>query len=185
MHINVGDKLVVTKNMSGFFNEGDIVEVTGVSENMVSFACYNTDTEDHIRIARSGQMDIDTCNQYFAKVEEEEEEIEILNIDVDEIVEEIMGSSEFEIQTAFDKCAIVSCKLPNGFVIVESALCMNEEEYDEETYSDICFDKIAEKIFELESYRILENMRRDDMEEECFCNCCECDEYPYDDEFSE
>ena len=72
MHINVGDKLVATKNVSVFFNEGDIVEVINVSENKVSFTCYNADAENHIRIARSGQMDIDTCNQYFTKLEEEE-----------------------------------------------------------------------------------------------------------------
>ena len=116
MHINVGDKLVVTKNVSGFFNEGDIVEVTNVSGNMVSFACYNADAENHIRIVRSGQMDIDTCNQHFTKIEEEEKDAFVFEITVEEIassVEEIMENSEFETHSIFDNSIVVSCRLPN------------------------------------------------------------------------
>lgn len=169
MHINVGDKLVFTKNMSGFFNEGDIVEVTNVSGNMVSFACHNADAESHIRIARSGQMDIDTCNQYCIKLEEEKEEIEIPTI-TEEYVAEIMENSEFETYTVFDKCTIVSCRLPNGFVITESSACVSPENYNEKIGAEICFDKIADKIWELEAYRLQQHL----WEEELGCSCC-CD----------
>lgn len=179
MHINVGDKLVVTKNVSGFFNEGDVVEVTNVSGNMVSFVCYNVDAENHIRIARSGQMDIDTCNQYFTKLEEEKEEIEIPTI-TEEYIAEIMENSEFETHTVFDKCTIVSCRLPNGFVITESSACVSPENYDEELGAEICFDKIADKIWELEAYRLQQHLWEDSVMEECPCECDNCDECPYD-----
>lgn len=171
MNINIGDKLVVTKNVSRFFNEGDIVEITKVSENMVSFACYNTDTENHIHIARNGQMDIDTCNQYFTKLKEEkEEEIKIPTI-TEEYIAEIMENSKFETFTTFDKCTIVSCRLPNGFVITESSACVNPEDYDEDLGADICFDKIADKIWELEAYRLQQELY--EAATTCCCDGCE------------
>lgn len=186
MHINVGDKLVVTKNMSGFFNEGDVVEVTNVSGNMVSFVCYNVDAENHIRIARSGQMDIDTCNQYFTKLEEKEEEekVEIPTI-TEEYIAEIMENSEFETHTVFDKCTIVSCRLPNGFVITESSACVSPENYDEDLGAEICFDKIASKIWELEAYRLQQFLWEEETWEEakegwCPCCCGDCEECEYD-----
>ena len=185
MHINVGDKLVVTKNVSGFFNEGDIVEVVNVSENMVSFTCSNVDKENHIHIARSGQMDIDTCNQYFTKLEEEKgEAVETLTI-TEEYIAEIMENSEFEIHTVFDKCTVVSCRLPNGFVITESSSCVNPENYNAELAEEICFDKIASKIWELEAYRLQQFLWEENTleeAEEAFCPCCcgDCEECEYD-----
>lgn len=177
MHINVGDKLVVTKNVSGFFNDGDIVEVTNVNENIVSFACYNADTESHVHITRSGQMDIDTCNQYFTKLQEEKEEIEIPTI-TEEYIEEIMENSAFDVRTVFGKCTIVTCKLPNGFVIVESSACVSPENYDKQIGMDICMKKIRDKIWELEGYRLQQYLWE---EENSYCPwCCgeceECDE---------
>lgn len=181
MNINVGDKLVVTRNMSGFFNEGDIVEVTNVNEKMVSFACSNTDTGNHIRIARNGQMDIDTCNQYFMKLEEEKEEMVTAPTITEEDIAEIMENSEFEICTVFDKCTVVSCKLPNGFVITESSACVSPENYSEDIGAEICFDKIASKIWELEGYRLqqwlYENECCCEECEGCTCDCeCDCEE---------
>lgn len=183
MHINVGDKLVATKNVSSFFNEGDIVEVVNVNENMVSFACSNSDTENHIRIARSGQMDIDTCSQYFTKLEEEKETIAALEI-TEEYIAEIMENSEFETHTVFDKCTIVSCRLPNGFVITESSSCVDLENYDAELAEEICLDKIAEKIWELEAYRLQQFLWEEEGEEDDYCTCCcgNCEECEYDDE---
>lgn len=186
MHINVGDKLVVTKNVSGFFNEGDIVEVTNVSGNMVSFACYNADAENHIRIVRSGQMDIDTCNQHFTKIEEEEKDAFVFEITVEEIassVEEIMENSEFETHSIFDNSIVVSCRLPNGYVITESYSCTSGS-YDAELAEEICHEKIYDKIWELETYRFKQLNYEANMEDcECTCdgNCSEC---AYNDELS-
>lgn len=178
MHINVGDKLVVAKNVSGFFSEGDIIEVTNVSENMVSFACYNVDAENHIRITRSGQMDINTCNQYFVKLKEEEEEVEIPTI-TEEYIAEIMENSEFEIHTVFDKCTVVSCRLPNGFVITEYSACVSPDNYNEEVGTEICFDKIVNKVWELEAYRLQQYLWE---EENGYCTCCcgDCEDCEHD-----
>ena len=186
MHINVGDKLVATKNVSVFFNEGDIVEVVNVSENKVSFTCYNTDAENHIRIARSGQMDIDTCNQYFTKFEEEEEDAFTFEITVEEIAEsvvEIMEDSEFKTHSILDNSIVVSCRLPNGYVITEPYSCTSGN-YDAKLAEEICHERIYDKIWELETYRFKQLIWEASMEDcECDCNgnCAEC---AYNDELS-
>ena len=82
-----------------------------------------------------------------------------------------MEKSKYEVHTVFDKCTIVSCRLPNGFVITETSACVSPENYDEELGIDICFNKIAEKIYELEAYRLQQML----YEEEVGCCCENCD----------
>lgn len=157
-----GDKLIVTKKVAPFLNEGDIVEITNVSDDgIISFAFG----DDFVHM---GVMSSDECESHFEKVEEKAEEV------ITEITEEhiagIMENSEFEVFTSFDKCTIVSCRLPNGFVITESSACVNPDDYDENLGTDICFDKIAEKIWELEAYRL-----QQELYETTTCCCEECD----------
>jgi hypothetical protein len=67
-------------------------------------------------------------------------------------VQRILDRSEFTYSTQFDKCTIVACKLPNGFIIVESASCIDPMDYDEELGKEICLQKIGDKVAELEGY---------------------------------
>lgn len=171
MIANVGDKFVVTNKIIGFLNEGDIVEVTNVGENnMISFMFTGENYECE------GSMSLSEFEKCFEKVIEKHDETN--NADVNAIImeqiEEIMEHSEIEAYTAFDKCAVVSCKLPNGFVIVESSSCVGPYEYDEEYNIDVCLDKIADKIFELEAYRLQNELYLAEMAE-CHCDCCSCE----------
>lgn len=169
MHINIGDKFVTVKK-AWFIDEGTIINVTNVDkDNIVSFAFDEDD-------ACNGYMDINTFNKHFQKIE---------NTDDSEITEEyitsIMDESEFEVFTSFDKCTIVSCRLPNGFVITEYSACVNPENYDEEVGANICYDKIANKIRELEAYRLHQELYEADIvccccEDCCGCPCEECEE---------
>lgn len=163
MGINIGDKFVTVKK-AWFLEEGTIINVTNVDEdNIVSFA-FGEDGSSN------GYMDVNTFNKHFEKVEDAVENVDDLSI-TEEYIESIMENSEFEIFTSFDKCTIVSCRLPNGFVITESSSCVNAEDYNEEIATNICFDKIEKKIWELEAYRLQQYL----WEEECDCSCCcEC-----------
>lgn len=67
-------------------------------------------------------------------------------------VDEIMNKCVFQAITVFDKCTILACKMPNGFVIVESSGCIDPENYDESIGVGICMERIKDKIFELEGY---------------------------------
>lgn len=72
------------------------------------------------------------------------------------VVDELMESCDIAVTTAFDKCTIVACKLPNGFVIVESSSCVDPANYDEDMGVDICMKNIERKVWELEGY-LLQN----------------------------
>ena len=94
-----------------------------------------------------------------------------------------MENSEFEVFTSFDKCTIVSCRLPNGFVITEFSACVDPENYDEDLGVDICISKIASKVWELEAYRLQHQLWEEKFD--CSCCCDDCEECKYDEEIDE
>lgn len=179
-----GDKLVVVKGVAGILEEGDIVEIVDVNENgLISFAfgeCY----------MHKGLMTAEECDEHFEMYEEPEE---LLPLKVtSERVEDIINNSHIEVYTAFDRCTVVICELPNGFILVEYSPCMSEEDYSEEIGFNNCIGKIREKIWELESYVLKEVAYEDEYDEEsdyddcdccreCLCNDREREEYDDDD----
>lgn len=170
-----GDKLIVTKAVAPFLNEGDIVEVVNVADNgVISFAFGEN-------LMHMGMMSNDELEAHFEKVEEKKEEMPTIT---QEYIEAIMSNSEFEVNTVFNKCTIVTCKLPNGFVIVESSACVSPENYDENMGIEICINKISNKIWELEGYRLQQQLWEEELSEPCPCCCGECEECEYD-EFDE
>ena len=169
MNINVGDKFVVAKKQWWFIDEGTQVVVTHVDNHNVSFV-FGEDGKSN------GYMDIATFEAYFEKVVDETEDEPFYEI-TEEYIASIMDKSEFEVYTTFNKCTIVSCRLPNGFVITESSACVNPESYDAETGFNICLDKIAGKIWELEAYMLQEQLYRANATE-CPCGCESCNECP-------
>lgn len=159
-----GDKLVVTKKVAEFLDKGDIVKVVDVSENgMVSFAFGEG-------FIHKGLMSSSECDEHFEK---------IMNTITSDYVDEIIMNSEIEIQTVFDKCTIVACKLPNGFVIVESSACVSPDNYNEEMGYEICLEKIKDKVWELEGYK-LQGELYEENESDCPYGCNDCEECPCD-----
>lgn len=73
-------------------------------------------------------------------------------------VEEVMNHSKVVVYKAFDKCTVVVCQLPSGFVIVESSACVDPKNYDEQMGIEICMNRIKDRIFEMEAYKIQEDM---------------------------
>lgn len=160
-----GDKLVVTKKVANFLNEGDIVKVVDVDENgMISFAFGND-------FMHKGLMNFTECEQHFKKYEEPKV---VAPTVTQKMIEKIMLDSHIEVMTIFDKCTIVACQLPNGFVIVESSACVSPENYDEEVGIDICLDKIASKIWELEGYKLQDTLY-EESDNSCDGDCAECE----------
>lgn len=77
----------------------------------------------------------------------------------EERIKNIIKSSEINVKTIFDKMTVVTCKLPNGFVLVESSGAIDKKNYDEEIGKQICMDHIESKIWELEGYSLSEKIR--------------------------
>lgn len=55
----------------------------------------------------------------------------------------------YETHTMGDATTVVRCVLRNGFVIVESSSCVDPANYSEEMGTEICLNKIKDKIWEL------------------------------------
>lgn len=101
-----------------------------------------------------------------------------------EMVDEIIEGSEVVVDTMFDRMTVVSCKLPNGFIITETSACIDPENYNEDMGVDICMDKIISKVYELEAYRLMSEIYYS-KQLDTWLNCNnmdECDGCPYIDE---
>ena len=148
MQINKNDKFVATKD-TFMFSKGDIVTVTNVDKYGVWF-----------EYGKSGFtiMDKATFENHFEKFVEKKEKKVVAQTITAEHIQNIVDNSEFEVFTVFDKCTLMACKLPNGFVIVESSACVSEENYNVEMGAEICFDKIVDKIWELEGYKLQDSI---------------------------
>ena len=166
--ITKGSKLVAIRDTS-FFNKGDAFRVTDVNKEtkMFSFTTF----EDKEGFEFNGTMSLSMCDDYFEKVLEEAM-ISIPNSVTAERITEIIENSDIEYYTMFDKCTVVACRLPNGFVIVESSACVSPENYDEETGKAICLSRIADKIWELEGYKLQSELHEKNEEVEFCGSCC-------------
>ena len=170
-----GTKIKLVKEMGMLKNIGEVYSVNSADENTILFSF----AEGCMCV-----MDYDALERHFEIVEPEEEK-PAPTVDPDWI-EYLITNSKTMIDTTYDKCTIVSLQLPNGFVITESSACVSPENYDEEMGVEICMDKITNKLWELEGYRLQwELYENSDLEEyECdnpdCCGCCltdkECDE---------
>ena len=76
------------------------------------------------------------------------------NTVTEEQIEKLMEGAKVNVMTMFDKCTIVAVQLPNGFILVESSACVDKENYDEKLGTQICIERIVNKIWELEGYKL-------------------------------
>lgn len=69
-------------------------------------------------------------------------------------IDALLAASEIDVCTKFDKVTVVTCKLPNGFVLVEASGAVSKENYSEEMGRKVCLDRIATKLWQLEGYQL-------------------------------
>lgn len=69
-------------------------------------------------------------------------------------IEGILRRAEIKVETIFDKCTVVTAKLANGFIITESSACVDVANYDVDLGSHICIERIKNKLWELEGYKL-------------------------------
>lgn len=71
-----------------------------------------------------------------------------------EQIDSILDSASIDVYTKLNKCTIVTVKLPNGFILVESSACVEESNYNESMGKEICLNRIKNKLWELEGYKL-------------------------------
>ena len=130
----------------------------------------------------------DNVKSYSKPVNEtvDEEQDDIITVTEDDVIN-ILENSDISFETVYDRCTVVTCKLPNGFIITESSVCYDKDEYDEDYGVDRCMEKISDKVLELEAYRLMANAYEDgwfeDEDEGATCDNCDmkydCADSPY------
>lgn len=69
-------------------------------------------------------------------------------------VDALLAASEILTETKFGKLTVVTVVLPSGFILVESSGCVDPANYRQETGRAICLNKIKDRIWHLEGYRL-------------------------------
>ena len=97
---------------------------------------------DYFKLVKCDDDEDECCSDCPAKL------TPITDEEIDAMIEE----SELTASIAFGKCAIVACKLPNGFVTTASICCVDEEVFDEQTAIKMCVPQIKTNIRKFENY---------------------------------
>lgn len=71
-----------------------------------------------------------------------------------EQVDGIIAASTIVVSKLGTKTTLVFATLPCGFVIVESGSCVDPANYSEEIGTRLCMERIKNKVWELEGYRL-------------------------------
>lgn len=80
-------------------------------------------------------------------------------------IDNILKDTLFEVEKFGDKTTILKATLPNGFVIIESSSCIDPINFDMKIGEEICMNKIVNKIWELEGYKLQCQIRKEDKNE--------------------
>lgn len=70
----------------------------------------------------------------------------------------LLQNSDYEYHISFKKALILSCKLPNGFVIIGVGACVDPENFDISIGKEVALKQIYEKLWELEGYVLQSNL---------------------------
>ena len=180
--IKVGDK-VKAKKVDEFFgkyiNDGDVFVVSSVDEDdWVNLQPIEDEENSYIYVSKQYGMSLSVLDKCFDKYEETKPDNN-LETKVSPIrINWIIDNSYIEVSTIFDKCTVVTCKLPNGFIIVESSACVDPNNYDEAIGFDICMKRIKDKVWELEGYMLQDKVYNanlsDNVNKYCDGTCCGC-----------
>ena len=148
--IKANDRIRLKKPMGAFKNVGEICRVESVGDGAITFSFGGG--------LHLGCMSEDELPKYFEIVQNAP------TVTKDQI-NDLMSHSVIKVDDVFDKCTIVSMKLPSGFVIVESSACVSPENYDRELGVNICMKKISDKLWELEGYHLAKEIEHEN--EQC------------------
>lgn len=66
----------------------------------------------------------------------------------------MMAETQFSSGKLGEKTTCVTATLPSGFEIVATSACVDPANYDEALGRKLCINKIEDKLWELEGYRL-------------------------------
>lgn len=69
-------------------------------------------------------------------------------------IDNILKDTLIKVEQYGDKTTVLKATLPNDFVIVESSSCVDPSNFDMKVGKKICMEKLCNKIWELEGYKL-------------------------------
>ena len=174
MKIKVNDELML-KNDCFVGKKGDVFKVENVTDE------YITVKREYGHKTATVSFTRNFVDELFECVQKNETEYDDIVIEFDDLVNAIIENSDIVTNTVFDNCFVMSVKLPNGYVIVESHTFEDTDEYNEELAYDICISNVYEKVLELERYATMHQSNVEILyggDADCD-NCPDVDECPY------
>lgn len=178
-----GDKITMKAPIGTYNHVGELLYVTEARNN--GDFCYASEDGTVEGLASKDMFDkyfemySDYTDRIKKRIEDDKKQVESekpkKNTVTQDMVDEIIDNSELIIDTLFDKCTMVACKLPNGFVIVETSACVDPANYDENLGVDKCMCAIEDKVWELEGYKLQENLASDNVDNADDNDCANCE----------
>jgi len=77
-------------------------------------------------------------------------------------IDNIIEHSEITVETLFRKVTVVTLKLPNGFVLVESSGAVSAANYSKKIGYETCMSKITDEIWKFEGYKLASELMNHD-----------------------
>lgn len=71
-----------------------------------------------------------------------------------EDINAILDKTQWTVEEFHGKCTVVVAKLPNSFILTESSVCVDPTNYDVNIGIECCKERIVDKIWHLEGYRL-------------------------------
>jgi hypothetical protein len=71
-----------------------------------------------------------------------------------EQIDKLMNEATIKTWTILEKCTMVAVTLKNGFILIESSACVDVANYNEKIGKEICLNRIRNKLWELEGYKL-------------------------------
>jgi len=147
----VGDKVIgVHENVGKIFEVENSVDCPN---NVLRLKCIPNGNYLHIYIP-----ELLTSYEPYEEDDDKKDKSDNSIVSSD-IVNKIINDSDIIVKTVFGKTTVVACKLPSGFVIVESSSSVSTDNYDEEIGRKICMERIKDKIWEHEAYKYQSDRR--------------------------
>ncbi|NFN81223.1 hypothetical protein FDB25_12455 [Clostridium botulinum] len=73
-------------------------------------------------------------------------------------IDKLFNEADKRINILWDKCTVFAIQLKNGFTIVEHSACVDPKNFDSRIGLEICEEKIKDKLWELEGYKLQDKL---------------------------
>jgi hypothetical protein len=87
-----------------------------------------------------------------------------------EHIEAILSGSKFQVGKLGEKTTVLTTILPSGFELVVTSSCVDPGNYDQDIGVENCKQKVVDKLYELEGYRLQDDLYRQAMVREAMKN---------------